>query len=294
MPIYDRQAIVVLGMHRSGTSAVAGTAVRLGLAPPRTPLPAADDNPGGFYESLPVVELNHQILRAAGCAWNLCLTLEPERVAQDLRPEFRHAILRTLQQEFDDSSGFVLKDPRLCLTLPAWLPSLRAIGTVPSVLIVVRHPGDVVRSLFTRNKLPEAETAPHWLHHMLEAERCSRGLPRAVVFYEDLLRDWRGCVTDAARKAAIVWPRPTESAARAIDNFLGGSPRADVVPPMRAFVGPPEVRELVHAVWTTFRYLEHDPVSSVAAACLDQVWAEFAIWRRRAWQQSFRVVPPAA
>ena len=53
-----RQAVVVLGMHRSGTSAVAGVAVRLGLAGPATELPASGDNPGGFYESLPVVKIN--------------------------------------------------------------------------------------------------------------------------------------------------------------------------------------------------------------------------------------------
>lgn len=148
-------------MPRSGTSAVAGTAVRLGLAPPRTPLPAADDNPGGFYESTPVVEANYRILLAAGCSWNLCLTFEPDRILETLSPGTPRVLAHTLQREFGISPAFVLKDPRMCLTLPAWIPALHAFGTVPSVLIVVRHPAEVVRSLARRNELPAVETAPH-------------------------------------------------------------------------------------------------------------------------------------
>jgi hypothetical protein len=99
-------------MHRSGTSAVAGMAVRLGLAPPRTPIPTAEDNPGGLYESEPVVLANHHILLAAGCSWNLCLTFEPDRM---LPSGVRQVMARILNSEFSDASGFVLKDPRMCL-----------------------------------------------------------------------------------------------------------------------------------------------------------------------------------
>jgi hypothetical protein len=207
-------------MHRSGTSAVAGTAVRLGLAPPRTPLPAADDNPGGFYESTPVVETNYHILLAAGCSWNLCLTFEPDRILETLQPGTPRVLALTLPREFGISPAFVLKDPRMCLTLPAWIPALHALGTVPSVLIVVRHPAEGVWSLARRNQSPEVETAPHWLHHMLEAERSRRGLPRAVLFYNDLLRDWRRCFRHVGHTASITWPRRFEAASRGIDSFL--------------------------------------------------------------------------
>ena len=187
MQNYQRQAVVILGMHRSGTSAVAGTMVRLGLAPPLTPLPASGDNPSGFYESFPVVQLNHQMLLVAGCAWNLCLTFEPDRLDSLLQEGDRRIIAETLRREFAGAAGFVLKDPRLCLTLPAWLPALGAAGDEVCVLLVVRHPREVAHSLAHRNQLSEVETIPNWLHHMLEAERLSRGLNRAVVFYDDLL-----------------------------------------------------------------------------------------------------------
>ena len=171
-----RQLVVILGMHRSGTSALAGTAVRLGLASPRTPLPASDDNPAGFYGSFPAVRANHNMLLAAECGWNVCLTLEPNRLDGMLRPVDQQFILETLRREFGDAASFVLNDPRLCLTFPAWLPALHATGAGIRVLIVAPNPAEVVRSLAVRNQHTQAETAPHWLHHMLEAERASRGL----------------------------------------------------------------------------------------------------------------------
>jgi hypothetical protein len=198
-----RQAIVILGMHRSGTSALAGTVARLGLATPRTPLPPAPDNPTGFYESLPVVMVNHQLLRAARCTWNLCFTFEPDCLSKLLGLAGGEVILDTLRQEFDGTTPFVLKDPRLCLMLPAWLPALRAIETAIRVLIIVRHPAEVMHSLSVRNKLPENETALQWLHHMIEAERASRDVNRAIVFYDSLLYEWKSCVTKVARLANI-------------------------------------------------------------------------------------------
>ena len=112
-----KRAVVVLGMHRSGTSAVAGTAVRLGLAPPLTPLPRSADNPSGFYESIPVTQLNHQLLLAVGCQWHQCLTLEPDRLTAMLRRGDWQLVSDVLQREFASNVGFVLKDPRLCLSV---------------------------------------------------------------------------------------------------------------------------------------------------------------------------------
>ena len=46
-----RQAVLILGMHRSGTSAIAGVSHLLGAAAPATMMEPAADNPTGFWES---------------------------------------------------------------------------------------------------------------------------------------------------------------------------------------------------------------------------------------------------
>jgi hypothetical protein len=285
-----RPAVIVLGMHRSGTSAVAGTAVRLGFAAPLTPLPASSDNPNGFYESRPIVTINHRIFLAAGSAWNLCLHFEPDWIDHGLLPADRLAIEATLRREFPPDSGFVMKDPRLCLTLPAWLPALRTAGAEVSVLLVLRHPEEVVHSLARRNQLPAHETAPLWLHHMLEAERMTRGLNRAFVLYDALISDWRLCMDEAGRSAGIAWPRRRDETDRDIDDFLSGSMRHHVAAPISAAVGPPPVCDMIDAVWIALRRLADDPGMPAALACLDHVRARFAAWRHETYPPGFHVV----
>jgi len=66
------------------------------------------------------------MLPAPGCAWNACLTFEPDRLNRMLTPEDRQHISNVLQNEFSDSASFVFKDPRPCLTIQAWLPASRS------------------------------------------------------------------------------------------------------------------------------------------------------------------------
>jgi hypothetical protein len=294
MPNNFGPAVIILGMHRSGTSAVAGTAIRLGLAPPLTPLPQSADNPNGFYESVPVMQLNHQLLLAVGCAWNLVLTLEPEQLANMMQAPDWDLVADIVRKEFPITNGFVLKDPRLCLTLPVWLPALRELAAEISVLLVVRHPEEVARSLARRNQLPEDETIPNWLHHMLEAERLTRGLNRAVLFYDDLLTDWRRCITRAGRIARIAWPRPMTGLKQDIDDFLARSSRHHRVPQDTAVVGPSPVCDMVNVAWIALRRLSDDPESPGALDYLDHVRAAFATWRRQTHPPGLLAVIPSA
>jgi hypothetical protein len=279
----NKQAVVVLGMHRSGTSAVAGTAVRLGFSPPLTPLPQSSDNPAGFYESIPVTQLNHQVLLAVGCEWHQCLTVEPDRLAAMLTPADWRRVTDTVREQFATIAGFVLKDPRLCFTLPVWLPALQAVGASVSALLVVRHPREVAQSLARRDLLPESQMIPNWLHYMLEAERLTRGLNRAVIFYDDLLTDWRRCMLQAGRIARIAWPRPILPMERDIDDFLAPSARHHVEPQATAVIGPPPVCDMVNAAWIALRRLSDDPTSSDTLKSLDHARESFARWRRQTY-----------
>ncbi len=269
-------------MHRSGTSAVAGTAIRLGLAPPNTMLPPSVDNPAGFHESLPVTVLNHRLLRAAGCTWDDCFSFDVNRLDEVTRAAAFDEILTILSREFTDEPAFLMKDPRFCLTLPVWLPALRAAGVAVTVLLVIRHPEEVTRSLSMRNGFSEAAVAPLWLHHVLEGERSTRGLPRAVVAYEDLLSDWRGCMSRAGRIAGIAWPAGVGRDRPDIDAFLNPSSRHHVAARDSADIGPPPVRGLIEVAWSALREMRHNPASPFLPEWLDQARATFAARRRPA------------
>ena len=61
-------AVLVLGKHRSGTSSVAGTLVRLGGTAPQNLMPPSENNGKGHWESPVLADLNDEIL-AAGGSW---------------------------------------------------------------------------------------------------------------------------------------------------------------------------------------------------------------------------------
>src|SRR5690242_15048034 len=68
-PKTRRRAVVVLGMHRSGTSALAGALHLAGAGEPKTPIPADENNQRGYWEPAPLVQAHDEFLTAIGSSW---------------------------------------------------------------------------------------------------------------------------------------------------------------------------------------------------------------------------------
>lgn len=67
----EKICILVLGMHRSGTSALAGLFNRLGVALPEGDLiGASKSNPSGHFEPEEVVRIHDRILSETGSGWS--------------------------------------------------------------------------------------------------------------------------------------------------------------------------------------------------------------------------------
>ncbi|HXU29046.1 MAG TPA: sulfotransferase [Thermoanaerobaculia bacterium] len=187
--------IFVLGMHRSGTSALARTLALLGChAGDASDFPAADDaNPRGYWERRDVWRLDEDLLQALGAAWDEVGHLNPDLLLSalpvaDLEAFERRA--REIVASLDASAGaagpgrpWVVKDPRLCLTFPLWRRVLEA----PVCVIIERSPLSVARSLAARDGFPLALGLALWERHLRSALAASAGLPRLHVRYEDLI-----------------------------------------------------------------------------------------------------------
>lgn len=65
-----REVILVVGMHRSGTSALAGALGLAGAVAPLDAMPPVAENPRGCWESRSIVRTNNDLLRQAAPAWN--------------------------------------------------------------------------------------------------------------------------------------------------------------------------------------------------------------------------------
>jgi hypothetical protein len=216
----QRQAILVLGAHRSGTSAVAGAVRLLGGAPPAHVLPPASDNPTGFWESPAVIATNDWILASAGTSWFECLSFDVDPLDLKTRTAAWKFIMLSLTIEFDQARLLLIKDPRICLLLDLWLPALHARRILPAALLVLRHPGAVAASLARRSGLPQPQGVALWLGYMLEAERATRSCRRCILPYDELLGDWHGGLLRAGREIDVTWPVAVDAVVAEMEGFL--------------------------------------------------------------------------
>ncbi len=218
-----RTALVVLGMHRSGTSAMARVLSLSGAQLPNDLYPAGPDNERGFWESKSVIQLDEEILDGVDSGWDDIFAGRPRRYLSNFDRVFRHKAEAVLASAYSDAELIVLKDPRINVLSGFWDSALRAQGYEPIYVTMVRNPLEVAASLRERNKIPTEQGLLMWLDHMLAAERDTRHAKRLFVSYDDLLHDWRVCLDRVERTAGIPLPRRTSTASNAIERFLSPS-----------------------------------------------------------------------
>ncbi len=212
--------VFVVGMHRSGTSALSRTLNLLGASLPQDVLGPSDNNPLGHWEPRLAYELNNEILESLGSSWSALPPLPHDWFASQAAESFAERAATFLRTEVSATPMFVLKEPRLCLLAPIWLRAMQIAGMDVRVIIPIRHPEEVARSLNARSGMPLGQGVLVWLRNILEGEHATRGRPRAFVTYERLLDDWRGVMGDVRERLHLSWPRDEASASDEIDGFL--------------------------------------------------------------------------
>lgn len=147
-------AVMILGMHRSGTSCLAGSlqqrGLHLGEVFERNPA-----NPKGNRENPAIMRLNDLVLARNGGSWRE----PPPAIRWDAElARARDAIIDRFVAADRPVWGF--KDPRSLLLLDFWLEGLGShrIAFVGSF----RHPWAVASSLQSRDGLPAAEGLALW------------------------------------------------------------------------------------------------------------------------------------
>lgn len=219
-PRQHNTALLVLGMHRSGTSAITGMLSIAGADPGGSLLPAMQGvNPKGFWEHAEIVAIHERLLAKLHSSWADERALPEDWWHLPVIADCRDALAETLRREFSASSLWIAKDPRLCRLLPLWLDILAGIGAEPRFVICLRHPYEVALSLERRDGISLERSCLLWLVHLLDSVRWTRGRPRIVVTYERLLADWRTGLRQIADGLSV--PLQAGSAvAGKIDAFL--------------------------------------------------------------------------
>ena len=270
-----RTAIVVLGMHRSGTSAFTRVFNLLGASLPKTLMPAAaDNNPRGFWESEPIWHFNDALMEERGSRWDDWRPLDPEWQRSAAAGRLGERAAAILDDELATSALFVLKDPRICRLLPFWLSVLGQVGIAAKLIYPVRNPMEIAASLRVREGFPPAKSHLLWLTHLLSAESGSRGLPRAFASFADLLADWRKTIHAIEHAIDLTLPGWSAEAESSIDAFLSPGERHHQTS-SGALAASPDVAPWVKTAYGALIRLCDEPHDSRALAELDLVGREF-------------------
>ncbi|GFE75524.1 hypothetical protein [Novosphingobium sp. TCA1] len=216
----SRTCVLVLGMHRSGTSIFARIASLLGCDLPGNLMGASEGNHHGHWESNAVVTLNDQLLASAGSHWDDWLPMNAAWNASSVRENFFERAVDVLREEYGNSPLFVLKDPRICRLTPFWMDTLEEFGVQTVVAMPIRNPFEVAASLGARDGSQQGLGLLLWLRNALEAEKATREVPRLIFSYEQVLEDWNAVSTRFEQSTGLVWPRQTVRSAGEIDKFL--------------------------------------------------------------------------
>ena len=205
-------AVLVLGMHRSGTSSVAGALVRLGGDAPLHMTPPKPDNERGYWESSVIMELNGDVLAAGDSDWTDWRKFDCGRIGGPFVDGLRARAKAALIAEFADARIPVIKDPRMCRLMGFWAPVFEEAGWSARAVLPLRSPLEVACSLKRRDGLRLAYGCLLWLRHVLDAEAETRGMARAILDWPEFLDDRRSSLTRISEQLGLVWPRWHERA----------------------------------------------------------------------------------
>jgi len=266
-PADAKRILFVLGMHRSGTSALTRVLSLCGATLPAGLVGADSSNPGGYWEPFMAIVLNEEILRRQGTA-AFDPTLREEGFDADQKAASIAAI-RDYMTTLPNAPLVVIKDPRITVLSELWFEAARKAGFDVAAVIAVRHPQEAVESCIRHVEslyklsgvLPELGSA-WWLKYNLLAERHTRGVPHVFVEYANLLDDWRREIKRISTALKIELDPRDE---RAVEEFLTPDFRH------QRQCGP--VTDPIGTDWNSTVY------EAMRAAAADQPWDRSALDR---------------
>jgi lipopolysaccharide biosynthesis protein len=228
-PVGGDLNVLVLGMHRTGTSAVAGVLRAAGL------YAGNDDelvgrlaaNPDGFVERPDVVDLDDRLLEALGWAWDTP-DPEPMPVAPPLDELVAAGRALVSQQLAAAGRTWVLKDPRMSLLLPWWR---RILLDRFVAVVTVREPAEAAWSLSIRDGFTAELGLALWSAYYRHLAAGLEGLAVVSLDYGRLTEQPETVVPqllDELQRLGVAGPFDQEAALSAVRSVLRRPTQPDV------------------------------------------------------------------
>ena len=203
-------ALFVLGLGRSGTSALTRVLSLCGAALPPGLLGATSENPRGYWEPRAAIHLNEAILRRHGSSgYDLTLRMQEEGAFDAEENAACVAKIRAFLTTLPAAPLVVIKEPKMTALSGMWFEAARLAGFDVADRDCGAPPAGGHRVAGkTASRQNYVQVSPElgsawWLKYTLLAERDTRGVPRVFVEYANLLEDWRREVKRISAALAI-------------------------------------------------------------------------------------------
>ncbi len=168
--VQTHKALVVLGMHRSGTSAIAGLLEQLGVfMGARLFGPQKGVNEKGFFENSKLVAINEQLFDRLLQRWDDPYALNFQAYDLSALSEFLPKARRLVMQEYSPHRLWGMKDPRTSLHIQFWQEVFKSFSFEPCYILMVRNPMEVAQSVARRDKISFEHTFRLWLNYTLSS-----------------------------------------------------------------------------------------------------------------------------
>jgi O-antigen biosynthesis protein len=179
--------ILVLGMHRAGTSSVTRGLQAAGVALGDNLIAGNEGNPTGYWEDLDFNEFNAELLRALGRDWHWLEYTSASDVELLVTKGYLERGLQLLGTKLVSPKPLALKDPRTAKLLPFWREVIRASHLRVAFVLVTRHPMSVAKSLIQRDRFAAEKCFLLWLEHMVVSLAHTTDSTCVVVDYDDMI-----------------------------------------------------------------------------------------------------------
>lgn len=210
-----RKLILVIGMHRSGTSATAGVLEILGGKIGQKMAPTKH-NAKGHFENYNFYRLNDKILKSIGCRWDNVSALTKDKllnVSSDLKRELSSLLLFNL----NNNSPFLLKDPRICVMYPLYEEILDDLDVDVYTIQVKRNSEEIIKSLMNRDKYTRDKCKNIINNYYSHIEQYISKFVLLTFTFEELLNNTDDVVKNIVKVIPIL---KSEKTANKINSFL--------------------------------------------------------------------------
>lgn len=231
----ERHGFMVLGMHRSGTSMLAGLLYKgLGyvVGPEYLLIQPHSDNQKGFFERVDAVLQNDAFM------WHERISYASDVISYDWEKALKGKEDGLVKfNEGAKALGFlnnpnnrpwIQKDPRMCITIKTWIPLLDA---PPAVVFSYRHPLEVAKSMEKRDgaeAFPISRGLRLWIVYNMRAIQNSKDLCRVVTSNKSLMTDAKNEIRRIGEGLAKCGLHPPKDVQKAVvDDFVDPNLRLD-------------------------------------------------------------------